>query len=203
MSLKWVGITLLVLAFIFFFSGDSDSLKWQIYGVPANVTVLEVTTSAEVPNSANPTTDAEGEVAYDTNDDALEIFDGSNSRLINSDKMFAAVFSDPEGLQSIQDDWTVLPVEAYFAPHGITLTHVGIKTSASSTYSVVFQEWTSPTAFGSNIETVATSSSTEAEDDGSIDDANIAAGSIIRVDLPTTDITELTVWGTFYINDGN
>ena len=57
-------------------------------------------------------------------------------------------------------------VESSFAPNGILLKKVGIKTNASSSYSVNFEAWESPTEpVPLTIETVATSTSTEAEDE--------------------------------------
>ena len=40
----------------------------------------------------------------------------------------------------------------------------------------------------------------EAEDDGTLSDADIAAGSIIYVDLPTDDLDMLQIWGTYTID---
>lgn len=161
-------------------------------------------TSLELPNSNNPTTDAEGEIAWDADDNALEAF-GTPSRLItNPLEHFHCTIHNPDGVQGDQDAVPVLPVEIEWAPHGITLVDLGIKTDAASTYSVNFEEWTSPTdGLPQTLETVATSSSTEAEDDGVLTDASVAAGSIIYIDLPTTDIDMLTIWGTYYINPGD
>lgn len=161
-------------------------------------------TSVEVPNGANPTTDAEGEVAYDTDDDALEVYDGSASRLIPTKMTAQMTVFDPDTIQTTSDALPMLAVEADWAPHGITIVDCGIKTDSSSTYSLNFEEWTSPSdGSPSTIETVATSTSYEASDDGTLSDASIAAGSIIYIDLPATDVNTLQVWFTYYINDGN
>lgn len=157
-----------------------------------------------VPSGTNPTTDASGEIAHDTDDNALEIYDGSNSRLIPSTQFAHISIYDPDTIQAVEDAVPVLMVETEWAPHGITLLDLFIKTDASSTYSVNFEEWTSPTdGTPSTIETVATSTSTEASDDGTLTDSAIAAGSIIYVDLPATDIDMLQVGMTYYINEGD
>lgn len=113
---------------------------------------------------------------------------------------FSATITDPHNLS--EDEVSILPVEAEWAPNGITLYDVGIKTDNASSYSVNFEEWTAPDdGAPSTIETVATSSSREAEDDGTLTDSSIAAGSIVYVDLPTTEgTTMLVVWGTFTID---
>lgn len=160
--------------------------------------------SLEIPNGTNPTVDAEGEIAYDTDDENIRVYDGSTNRAINTIRIFYKTILNPDGVQSLEDAVMIFPVESEYAPFGIKLLSVGIKTDSSSTYSVNFEEWTSPSdGSPSTIETVATSSSYEAEDDGTLSDSDIAAGSIIYVDLPTTDIDMLQVWGTYYIKSGD
>jgi len=160
-------------------------------------------TSLEIPNDANPTTTVEGQIAYDTDDEAIEVYDGSASRLIGTVHIFSGSIYDPDSIQSTEDAIPILAVESDWAPHGIKLLSVGIKTDSSSSYSVNFEEWTSPDSGStSTIELVATDTSYEAEDDG-IDDSDIAVGSIIYIDLPDTDIDMLQVWGTYYVKDGD
>jgi hypothetical protein len=96
---------------------------------------------------------------------------------------------------------TVFPVESIWAPQGITLHKIGIKTpEANSTYSVDFEEWDSPTdGSPTAIATVATAASTEAETT-TFTSATVDAGSILRVVKPADDIDELVVWGAFTKN---
>jgi hypothetical protein len=108
----------------------------------------------------------------------------------------------PEYVQDQTDFIPLLAVESSWAPYGITITDCGIKTNGPSSYSVNFEEWTSPSdGAPSTIETVATSSTYEAEDNGAMTDANIAAGSIVGIDLPTTAGVEwLQVWITYTVD---
>jgi hypothetical protein len=156
------------------------------------------------PNAA-PDLVADGEHQYDSDDEALEYTDGTTDFLIaQKAKTFAMSIFDPDTIQATADAVPVLPVEPNSFPGGITILALGIKTDSSSTYSVNFEEWTAPgDGSPSTIETVATSASTEAGDDGTIADASIAAGSIIYIDLPDTDIDVLQVWGTYYVNDND
>jgi len=132
-------------------------------------------TSVEIPNGANPTTDADGEIAYDSDDEAIEVYDGSASRLIGTVQKFSATVYDPDTIQGTEDALPLLPVESDWAPHGIKLLSVGIKTDQSSSYSITFEEWTSPSdATPATIETVSTSTSYEEEDDGTLTDSDIA-----------------------------
>jgi hypothetical protein len=173
------------------------------YALDVNGTANFVT-SIQIPAAANPTIDTEGEIAYDSDDENIRVYDGSANRAINTVQTITKAIFDPDGIQATEDAVPILAVESDWAPFGITLLSVGIKTDAASTYSVNFEEWTSPTdATPSTIEAVATSTSTEAEDDGTLSDSSIATGSIVYADLPTTGIDMLTVWCTYYINSGD
>jgi len=157
----------------------------------------------ELPNGTDPVTDTAGQVAVDTDDEAIEMY-GSESRLIPTLYLISKTIYDPDGIQGTIDAPGIFPVEAESFPHGITIKDCGIKTWSSTSYSVNFEEWTSPSdGSPSTIETVATSTSYEAEDDGTLTDASIAAGSIICVDLPDTDIDMLMVWFTYTVNPGD
>ena len=108
----------------------------------------------------------------------------------------------PDSVQAIIDAPIIMQVHTSWAASGITITDCGIITDNSSSYTVNFEEWTSPTdGAPATIESVATSTSYEAEDNGTIDDGAIAVGSMICVDLPTTAGTaELFVWITYTVN---
>jgi len=187
-SANWAGLV----------SDETGSGAW-VFG-----TSPSFTTSINIPNGADPTVDADGELAYDTNDECLRVYDGANDRSIATVYYAYMVIYDPDGIQPTEDAIDIMEAHADWAPFGITLVSCGIKTDASSTYSVDFEEWTSPAdGSPSAIETVATSSTLEAEDDGTLTDSAIAAGSIVYADLPATDIDKLTVWVTYYINPGN
>jgi len=118
----------------------------------------------------------------------------------------AATIIDPDVVQAVIDAVTILPIEAEMYPNGITITDCGIKTAESTTFSVVFEEWTAPGTHAHDLETVATANTLEAEDDATIGDGSGGSagdcdvGSIIKVDLPETDTDELSVWIVYTIN---
>ncbi len=120
---------------------------------------------------------------------------------------FTTTIYDPDTIQGDTDTLMIFPIEAEAFPNGVTFVDLGIKTGGDTSYSVVFEEWTDPQTHANDLETVATSTSDEAEDDGTIGNGSggnpgdCDAGSILKIDLPATDITELEVWGTFKIND--
>ncbi len=98
---------------------------------------------------------------------------------------FSATLAFPDSLQSEIDNWLLKPIEATEFPNGITVTKLWLKTSASSSYTLVVEDWTDPTTASADIGTVATSTSTEASTEVSY---SVSAGNIIMMDLPTTDI---------------
>ena len=109
-----------------------------------------------------------------------------------------ATIVDPDEMST--GDIPILEVESEWAPNGIVIYDCGIKTDSASSYSVAFEEWESPGGGSvSTIETVATSSSTEAEDNGTIDNPSIEAGNIVYVDLDTDDIDAVQVWVTYTV----
>jgi len=106
---------------------------------------------------------------------------------------------DPGSLT--QNPFPVLTVHISRFPNGITITDCGIVTHPSSTYSVDFKKYSAPDD-GSpvTIETVTTSASYEAEDNGAIDNPDISAGDLIYLNLPATDVDSLLAWITFTID---
>lgn len=106
----------------------------------------------------------------------------------------------PAAVQADQDAIPFCPIESDWAASGITVRKFGIKTWPASTYTAVLEEWTSPTdGAPSTVATASTSGTSEAED-ASPADPDIAAGSILMIDLPTTDITFLQVWMTYTVD---
>lgn len=161
-------------------------------------------TSLEIPNANDPATTVEGQGAWDANNDMLEFYDGAASVIVAGKARTAQIpIDDPDNLS--QDTVMFLNIRAENFPFGITITDIGIVTAPSSSYSVTFYETTEPDWSGteSTIEAVATSTSKEAEDNGTIDDGAIAAGSFVMIVLPATDISRLQCWMTFYVNPGN
>ena len=138
-------------------------------------------------------------------DDSMDcVFDGTDwwctigGASSNVGFAYASV-DDPDELAS--QLFRLLHVHASRFPKGITITNCGIETDPSSTYSVDFKKYTSPSD-GSpvTIETVATSSSQEATDNGTIDNPAVAAGDFVYINLPSTDIDAVSVWITSTID---
>jgi hypothetical protein len=117
----------------------------------------------------------------------------------NAVKTAQVIIDQPD--QLIESDIPLLFIHIDFAPNGITLISCGISTSASSTYSVDFEirdapNDGSPTA----VETVATSGSLEAEDDGTLSATAVAVSEYVYAKLPATDVDQVGIWITYTID---
>jgi len=153
--------------------------------------------------------DADGEIELDFADGSVVVQWGNNhaelasstdvviGKLIHS---FAATVFDPDTIQSTIDQIPLKAIESSEFPHGIVITDIYLKTDASSTYSVDVENWDDPTTINASngtIDTIATSSSSEVQED-TITYATIGAGQIIMLDLPTTDINWFYIQVEYY-----
>ena len=162
-------------------------------------------TSLEIPNAANPTTDAEGEIAWDSDDDAIEVYSGdeSESVLIPMYQKIDGLIDTPDG---IADEIAIFRVDALLYPHGIELDQLSITTSVDGAYSMVFEEWSGdPPAAENDIETVTTGASDSYKEvaSGDIDDATIDADDYIFLHVPSTDIDWIHFQIIFHVTEGD
>lgn len=181
-----------------------DSLTVDLIKDADNVTMdtLEVTTSLKIPNSDNPTVDDSGKIAWENDDGCFRVKIGDSTAAIGAKKFFSATLALPKNLYDSLAVWTILPVQGSFAPHGIYLESLWIKTDNSSSYSVIFEEWSAPQSETNDIDTIATSTGYEAG--GVPSDRLIIAGGMIKVRLPATAGTkELIVMGSYWIRTGD
>lgn len=158
----------------------------------------------ELPQASPAAPDADGEIEVDMTDGSLVIQNSSSHAELGAStdvvygkiiKSWGKTYAFPDSLQSEIDNWPFMAVESSEFPHGIVITDIYLKTSAASTYAVNVENWDDPTTINGvngTIDAITTSANTEAHED-TITYATIAAGQIIMLDLPTTDI------GWFYI----
>lgn len=101
-------------------------------------------------------------------------------------RVASATISDPELVYATSPIVPLLSVESVWAPNGIRLKQIFIKTDAASTYSLVLNRRPDPIAAGTNVVTVATSANAEAQ---SATLTNIIyAGEVLCWTLPATDV---------------
>jgi len=115
--------------------------------------------------------------------------------------IIAAPINAPADLS--EDPFPVFQFHASRFPNGVTITDFGFSISAASAgYTVALKKYTSPTDGAPvTVESVATvGAAQQAEDDGTIDNPDIAAGNMLYVDLPAVDVNWVLVWITFTID---
>jgi hypothetical protein len=172
-------------------------------GTTLSGTDVVATGSLTMPSDNNPTTDAEGEIAWDANDDGLEVYDGAVSKIISSIDDGDALIFAPDG---VNDEIAIFHVDADKYPFGIKLINVQITLPADAAYSMVFEEWAGdPPVAQNDIETVTTGagdSYMEITTTG-IDDSDIDADDYIFLHVPATDVDWVHAKFIFYIVPGN
>lgn len=163
-------------------------------------------TSIEIINGANPTTDAAGEIAIDSDDAFLEFYDGTASRVLPALQSRTFVIATPDDMQAESDDVVLFHVIADAYPHGITIKDIALSGSASFSDTHVIEEWDDRAGTTqSTIESITVAAAQYQEDDGTLSDASIAADAfiVINLDDATDDISLLEITITFYVNEGN
>lgn len=162
-------------------------------------------TSLEIPNGNNPTTNAEGEVAWDANDDAIEVYSGdeAESALIPVYQRIDVLIMAPDG---VADEIPILHVDAILYPFGIEIDQVSITIPADAAYSMVFEEWAGdPPAAQADIETVSTGAGDSYMEvaQGDIDNASIDADDYVFLHVPATDVDWIHCQVIYHVMEGN
>ena len=160
-------------------------------------------TSLEIPNGANPTTDAEGEIAWDSDDDAIEVYSGdeAESGLIPFYQKIDAMIFKPD---QVNDQVAIFHVDALLYPFGIEIDQVSITLPADAAYSMVFEEWAGdPPAAQADIETVTTGAGDSYMEDGTITNDQVDADDYIFLDIPATDVDWIHVQVIYHVIQGD
>lgn len=164
-------------------------------------------TSLEIPAVDDPATDAEGEIAWDANDDAIEVFSGdeSESVLIPIYNHISIPIVLPDSVQVYVPNLIIFKVNALIYPHGIEIDLVSIQLAADAAYSMVIEEWSGadPPVLENIISTVTTGASDTYAEEAPDNDAVVDAGDRIVLNIPTTDVPVVTVEIFFHVTAGN
>ena len=174
---------------------------------PASAFDFGGATSLEIPAVANPTTDAEGEIAWDANDDAIEVYSGdeAESALISIYKHISIPIPLPDSVATYVPNLIVFKVNALLYPHGIEIDLVSIQLEADAAYSMVIEEWSTadPPILENIISTVTTGATDTYAEEAPDTDAAIDAGDRIVLNIPATDVDVVTVEIFFHVLGGN
>lgn len=160
-------------------------------------------TSVKIPTGNDPATTAEGHIAWDWNDDALEVYSGDEAESVLIPMYQVKDFNifAPDG---VADEIYIFHVDALVYPHGIELDQLSITLSADAAYSMVFEEWAGdPPVYQNDIETVTTGANDAYKEDNGIDDAVIDADDYIFLHIPATDVDWVAGQLIFHVTEGN
>lgn len=188
-------------------NGAADFTGTVTVGTVAGAVDMGGATSLEIPNSDNPTTDANGEIAQDNNGNALEFYIPSEgeSGLKSFYEYKTVGIPLPDSVQAYIPDYKMFRVKDLWAPYGIEIDSIEIQLDADAAYSLVIEEWSGadPPVFQSTITTIATGASDTHAIEVPDTDAAIDANDWIVLDLPTTDVPFLNVGIYYHITEGN
>ena len=153
----------------------------------------------------NPTTSANGQIANDTDDAALEFFDGTASRILPARQIGNYTILFPDSVRARTDDVVFAHFPAEIYPFGITIFYLAISTNPASSDTHVIEEWSDAvgTSQGTT-ESLALSSANKVES-ASIDDGAIDADDYLNINLDdaTDNIHELIITVGYYVNPGD
>jgi hypothetical protein len=187
-------------------NGAADFSGTTTLGTVAGAIDAGGATSVEIPAVDAPTTNAEGEIAWDTNDDAIEVYSGdeAESGLIPFYRHIAVAIILPDSVQTYTPDLCIFHVNALMYPYGIEIDLVSIQLESDAAYSMVLEEWSpaDPPVYQNAISTVTTGATDTYAEEAPDTDGNLDAGDRIFLDIPTTDVDVVTVEIFFHVTEG-
>jgi hypothetical protein len=167
---------------------------------------LNVSDNLKIPSSDDPTTNASGEFAWDT-DGALEVYltGESESALMPVFKHLSVPIVQPDSVQAYSPDLHILTLNSLVYPFGIEIDSISIQLDADAAYSMVIEEWSGadPPVYQNAISTVTTGATDTYAIEAPDTDGNLDAGDKIYLDIPTTDVPKVTVEIYYHVTEGN
>ncbi|MCK5603988.1 hypothetical protein KAR91_19025, partial [Candidatus Pacearchaeota archaeon] len=159
-------------------------------------------TALEIPNGVNPNITNEGELAWDTDDDAFEVTDGTNDMLLTVKKIVSPLIWNPD---LITDTVPILYIDSLVYPGGIEIIRAEVQTSEDGAYALKLMYFTAadPPVFSEWIDTLNVGASDQRFASNTFDNSAIAVGQIIYMLTPATDIDWIRWSLTFYVKENN
>jgi len=184
-----------------------DSLQWVAAGAGDMVAAnFDDSLRVYIPTpGTNPTTDRSGEMTTDTDDAAIEFYDGTASRILPARQIGNYTILFPDSIRSRTDDVVFAHFPAEIYPFGITIFYISISTNPASSDTHVIEEWSDVVGTGQGTtESIALSAANKAES-SSIDDGAIDADDYLNINLDdaTDNIHELIITVGYYVNPGD
>jgi hypothetical protein len=165
---------------------------------------IKVTNEMQIPNDANPTTNVEGEMAWDSDDDAPEYYlgDQSASALSPVLRTMSALIWNPD---LITDTVPIFYVDSMIYQGGIEIVRAELQTSEDGAYSLIVPYYTAadPPVLSDYIDTLVVGASDQRIASTTFENSTIARGQIVNIITPATDIDWIRVSLTYYVKENN
>ena len=185
-------------------NGVSDFTGTITVGTVAGAIDMGAATSLEVPNGDNPTVNADGEMAWENDDNLFRTWDGSANRAIGTvrSKDFEIIL--PDSVNAYAPLVKFITIDVLEAPFGLKILAINVSTQVSTTDTLGFWEYSSPSdGSPSLIDTVIISAGVEARET-TITDSDIATSSYIYIDLSSgTGLDRIGGSVVYYIKTGD
>lgn len=193
--------------YVLSYETTGDSLQWVAAGsgdmIAANFDdSLRVYITAP---GTNPTTDRSGETSTDTDDAAVEFYDGTASRILPARQVGNYTILFPDSIRSRTDDVVFAHFPAEIFPFGVTIFYISISTNPASSDTHVIEEWSDAVGTGQGTTESLTLSAANKVESSSIDDGAIDADDYLNINLDdaTDNIHELIITVGYYVNPGD
>lgn len=173
-------------------SGDIQTVNGLVSGLTG-----VFGSSLNIPNASDVTTDAEGEIGWDNDDDMLEVYSGNESEsvVIPIYRTIQGTLFNPDGLT---DSLPIYDVGALQWPGGIEIDSIQVTTSVDGVYALGFIAYSNadPPVLGEWIDTLNVGASDQKANSATFTDAAIEVGKTIYASIPATDIdwVKFTIW---------
>lgn len=157
--------------------------------------------SVPVPVGAAETVDAEGEMAYDTTDGVLVVYDGSAAKVLADPNLHVSITIPDDG------DWLSEAVPIWQAPNDKAVTIKSIRatvigaTTPALAYNIEERAWGSLGSAGTDVYSTDQSADADGEIETTLNNAGIAAGAHLvfttaasSVETGTVNLIQLTIY---------
>lgn len=175
---------------------------------PASAFDFGGATSLEIPAVDDPATTAEGHIAWDANDDAIEVYSGDEgeSALIPIYHHIVLPLALPDSIQVYIPKLFLPKFNELMYPHGVEIDLIALSSDTTvSSISVVIEEWSGadPPVFQNIVTTISTVTETYAEEAPDTD-GNLDANDVLVIVLPAgTGLNGYKIEIFFHVTAGN
>lgn len=162
-------------------------------------------TSLEIPNGTNPTVDAVGEVAQDSDDNAIRAYDGTRPVHVPIKFTHELMIWNPD---LITDTIPMTELDSATQQGGVVIENLSVLTSEDGTYELKFFSFTSadPPVFHDYVDTLNVGASDQFVSSATFEDVNaqtLDVGQRLYYLTPATDIAWIKIKVRYYNKDND